>query len=137
MLYAVILAVHIVVSILLMAVVLLQPGRGAVAASFGGGGGSQALFGGRGATSFLSKATWVLGACFMVTSLILALAISHRHGTARPKSVLREIPIEAPSGAVPGGTPAGGQGTAPQVPSTQPTEPAPAPPAGGGSGGTK
>ena len=111
MLYAIILVLHIVVAILLMAVVLMQTGRGgAMGATFGGGGGNQTLFGGRGATSFLTKATWILGGGFMVTSLILALAIGQRQGTAGPRSLLRENPISVPAGGptTPGGAPASG-----------------------------
>ncbi len=119
MLYAIILILHILVAILLMAVVLMQTGRGgAMGSTFGGGGGNQTLFGGRGATSFLTKATWVLGGGFMLTSLILALAIGQRQGTTGPRSLLRENPISIPAGsapAAPGGAPATG-GDAPASP---------------------
>jgi preprotein translocase subunit SecG len=119
MLYAIMLILHILVAVLLMAVVLMQQGRGgAMGSAFGGGGGNQTLFGGRGATSFLTKATWVLGGGFMVTSLILALAIGQRQGTSGTRSLLKENPISIPAGsapAVPGGAPATG-GEAPGSP---------------------
>ena len=118
MLYAIILVLHILVAILLMAVVLMQQGRGgAMGATFGGGGGNQTLFGGRGATSFLTKATWILGGGFMVTSLILALAIGQRQGTTT-RSLLRENPVSVPAAqapAVPDGAPATG-GETPAAP---------------------
>jgi len=122
--YAIILILHILVAILLMAVVLMQSGRGgAMGSSFGGGGGSQTLFGGRGATSFLTKATWVLGGGFMLTSFVLALTIGHRQGIGKPRSLLRENPISAP--AVPG--PSGGS-ESPGSPSNQvPPAPVPSP----------
>lgn len=131
--YAVILILHVVVAIMLMAVVLMQSGRGgAMGSSFGGGGGSQTLFGGRGATSFLTKATWVLGGGFMVTSLVLALTIGHRQGIGQPRSLLRENPISGPvtpgapnEGAIPqGGAPTG----------QPPVVPPSTPPADGGTG---
>lgn len=109
MLYIVFLTLHILIAILLMAVVLLQPGKGgAMSASFGGGG-NQTLFGGRGATTFLAKATWFLGAGFMITSLILALAIGRRDtAMQQQRSLLRENPIEAPAAAPPAaGEPSG------------------------------
>ena len=119
MLYAIILVLHILVAILLMAVVLMQQGRGgAMGATFGGGGGNQTLFGGRGATSFLTKATWILGGGFMVTSLILALAIGQRQGTTTTRSLLRENPVSVPAGqapVVPDGAPATG-GETPAAP---------------------
>jgi preprotein translocase subunit SecG len=133
--YAIILILHIFVAIVLMAVVLMQSGRGgAMGSSFGGGGGSQTLFGGRGATSFLTKATWILGGGFMATSLILALTIGHRQGIGKTRSLLRENPISAP--AAPG--PASG-GT--ELPGTMPPqggvpEPQPAPPTTPPTGGT-
>ena len=108
MLYGIFLVLHIVVSALLMAVVLMQSGRGGgLAGAFGGGGGNQTLFGARGATTFLTKATWVLGGGFMVTSLILALAIGNRQTASKARSVLQENPpISAPATPGPATTPA-------------------------------
>ena len=114
MVYAIFLTLHILIAFLLMVVVLLQSGRGgSLSASFGGGG-NQTLFGGRGATSFLTKATWILGAGFMVTSLMLAVTIGRRTGTAEPRSLLKENPIEIPAGAPGASSPAE---PAPQTPS--------------------
>ncbi|MBM3287270.1 MAG: preprotein translocase subunit SecG, partial [Candidatus Eisenbacteria bacterium] len=97
-----------------------------LAGAFGGGGGNQTLFGGRGATTFLTKATWILGGGFMLTSLILALAIGQRETSSRPRSVLRDNPpIEQQASPQPGGTVPG---------SAIPVEPAPGgAPAGGGN----
>ena len=122
MLYGIFLALHILVSALLMAVVLMQSGRGGgLAGAFGGGGGNQTLFGARGATTFLTKATWVLGGGFMVTSLILALAIGNRQTATKTRSVLQENPpISAPATPGPGTTtpsPTQGGESAPGLPS--------------------
>jgi preprotein translocase subunit SecG len=109
MLFAVVLILHILVSVFLIGVVLLQSGRGGgLAGAFGGGGGNQTLFGGRGASTFLSKATWILGGAFMLTSLVLALTVGRLQGTSTQRSLLRENPIEAPApgSAIPGGEPA-------------------------------
>lgn len=65
-----ILVVHVIVSILLVMIVLLQSGRGAeLGAAFGSVG--QATFG-RGRPTFLSKFTTSLAVIFMTTSLTLA-----------------------------------------------------------------
>lgn len=98
MFYGIAIALHILISIVLIAVVLMQSGRGGggMAGAFGGGGGNQTLFGGRGASGFLTKATWVLGGAFMVISLLLALAVSRQEGPAVERSLLQEIPIPAP-----------------------------------------
>jgi len=63
---------HVVVSLFLIAVVLLQSGKGAeMGASFGSSG-SQSVFGAGGGTSFLSKLTTSAAIIFMLTSLTLA-----------------------------------------------------------------
>jgi preprotein translocase subunit SecG len=62
---------HVLVCLALIAIVLLQQGKGAdIGATFGAGA-SQTVFGGRGAGSFLSKLTTGSAIVFMVTSLIL------------------------------------------------------------------
>lgn len=63
---------HVLVSIFLIAVVLLQSGKGAeMGASFGSSG-SQSVFGAGGGTTFLSKMTTGAAVVFMLTSLTLA-----------------------------------------------------------------
>ena len=63
---------HVVVCVFLIAVVLLQRGRGAeIGAVFGGGAGST-VFGSRGAGNFLTKLTTASAVIFMLTSLTLS-----------------------------------------------------------------
>lgn len=109
---AVLTIVHVLNCIALIFVVLLQAGRGAgLAGVFGAsGGGGGAVFGGRGAGGFLSKATAALAVVFMITSVTLSI-FSGRRST--PKSVLMEearrsaqeaMQRSAPTGgAIPGG----------------------------------
>jgi len=105
--------IHIIVCLFLIAVVLLQSGKGAeMGAAFGGS--SQTLFGSRGAASFLSKMTTFAAIVFMITSLTLAVI------TTRGGSVIQQTPtsqqgqpVQPPSGPV----------QAPQqVPQSQPQE---------------
>lgn len=64
--------IHVMVSFFLIAVVLLQSGKGAeMGASFGSSG-SQSVFGAGGGTNFLSKLTTGAAILFMLTSLTLA-----------------------------------------------------------------
>jgi preprotein translocase subunit SecG len=78
--------IHIMVSLFLIAVVLLQSGKGAeMGAAFGGS--SQTIFGSRGAASFLSKMTTVAAVVFMFTSLTLAVV------TTRGGSVIKKAPV--------------------------------------------
>lgn len=78
--------IHIVVSVVLILVVLLQTGKRADLAGAFGGGGSQTVFGARGAATFLSKATTICAIVFMLTSLGLSIMASA--GGSRTGSVL-------------------------------------------------
>jgi len=109
-LYYLIVFVHIVACLFLIAVVLLQQGKGQDLASAFGGGGTQTAFGPRGSATVLSRATTILAGVFMITSLTLSLLRPTRAG------ILEQVPGVA---ATP--TPA-----APARPSTAPPPPAPA-----------
>jgi preprotein translocase subunit SecG len=129
---ALITAVHIGVCIGLMASILLQSGKGGGLAGTFGAGSSQTLFGGRGAATFLSRATTTLAVTFFVTSLTLGLNASRSSGTRR--SLIQEEARRrggAPQTAVPGG----GTTTAPGPAGTQGAPPASGPqaPVTGGS----
>ena len=90
--------VHIIVSIFLIFIVLLQSGQsGDIAAAFGGQG-SQTTFGPRGAATVLTKATTWCAVIFMLTSITLSIAASRRSG---PKSVLQNIPAKSSAPATP------------------------------------
>ena len=81
------LIVHVLVSIFLILIVLLQSGKGAeMGAAFGGS--SQTLFGSRGAATFLNKLTTVAAVLFMVTSLLLTMI------TTKGSSVIQNVPVE-------------------------------------------
>jgi len=84
--------IHIIVSILLILVVLLQPGKGGDLGSvFGGGGGggtSESIFGASGAVPFLSKVTRVLAILFLLSSLTLGYFASRNVSS----SVVTDIP---------------------------------------------
>ena len=67
-----ILIVHVSIAIALVALILLQQGKGAEAGASFGGGASQTVFGSRGSGSFLAKLTGLLAAAFFATSLALA-----------------------------------------------------------------
>ena len=87
-----IVTLHILVCVALIMIVLLQTGKGAsIGASFGGGA-SQTLFGGSGASTFLSKATTIIAVIFMLTSLILAYMSGHTSQSSVMTGI--EAPIE-------------------------------------------
>ncbi len=72
--------IHVVVSIALILIVLLQTGKGADMGAAFGAGSSQTLFGSSGASTFLGKATTVAAIIFMITSLSLAYMGTNRSG---------------------------------------------------------
>ena len=73
MIEQIIIVVHVLVALSIIALVLLQQGKGAdMGASFGGGG-SQTLFGAAGGGSVLTRATAILAVTFFVTSFGLAI----------------------------------------------------------------
>jgi len=80
--------IHVIISLLLMTVILMQSSKGGgLAGAFGGGGGVGSMFGGRGVATFLSKVTTVLAVLFMLSSVGQVMI---RKTTTGPKSVIQE-----------------------------------------------
>jgi preprotein translocase subunit SecG len=90
-------AVHIIVTIALILIVLLQTGRGSEIGAAFGSGSSQTLFGSSGSTGFMTKLTTAAVIIFMVTSLSLAYFYSHREYTIKAAPVKSEEPLPAPA----------------------------------------
>ena len=63
--------IHVLVSVVLIVVVLLQPGKGGDLGSVFGGGTSESVFGASGAVPFLTKVTRLFAVVFFITSLSL------------------------------------------------------------------
>jgi len=104
---ALLVVLHILVSLFLILVVLVQQGKGADLAGAFGGGGSQTAFGARGATTLLHKLTTTFFVLFVITSMALAVL------QARPRPSVM-------SGTKPAAN-------APAKPAPAKTAPAPAP----------
>jgi preprotein translocase subunit SecG len=68
---------HVMACVVLIAVVLLQRGKGSDIGAALGGGGSNTVFGSRGAGNFLTKLTTACAVTFMLTSLTLSYINSH------------------------------------------------------------
>ena len=71
--YYIFVVLHVIACLFLIGVVLLQQGKSQDLASAFGGGGTQTAFGPRGSANVLSRATTILAALFMVTSLALTM----------------------------------------------------------------
>ena len=80
-----VITIHVIVSLFLIGVVLIQQGRSADLAGAFGGQGSQTAFGPRAAANILTRLTTWSAVIFMVTSL--SLTILYEQGT-RGHSVL-------------------------------------------------
>jgi preprotein translocase subunit SecG len=109
----VVLVIHLLVALALVGVVLLQRSEGG---GLGMGGGSfGGMMSGRGTANLLTRTTAILAACFIVTSLTLALLAGHARG---PRSILDMPATSAPAAPV-----------APDVPAAPVAPPEPAAPA--------
>jgi preprotein translocase subunit SecG len=137
---------HVFVCIMLMLVVLIQPGKSGGLGAALGGAGAQQIFGGRGAGNFLTRTTWISASIFFLTSVTLAYLSTSTGDSlqdlAKTPVVTPEpatpAPASAPPGAEPNTPPAGaassapapaGDAPAPAAPADAPTEPAPGAPA--------
>jgi len=111
---------HVLMCLAIIAIVLLQAGKGADIGSAFGGAGSQAVFGSMGTPTVLGKITTGVAIVFAITSFTLAMI-----GGQRASSVVRDAP--------PVSTPTGAAGTGPATPAVPgppaaPSAPAPATP---------
>jgi preprotein translocase subunit SecG len=88
MIYNIILAVFVVVSVALIALILIQQGKGAEAGAAFGSGASGTVFGARGSASFLTRTTGILAALFFILSLTLAYLSNQQ---VKPASVLEKV----------------------------------------------
>ena len=95
--YTVIVVLHVLVGLLIIAVVLLQAGKGADIGSAFGGGGSQAVFGSMGTPTLLGKITGAVAIAFVLTSFGLIILSSKPSGSVMTK------PPGAPAPASPAG----------------------------------
>ena len=115
--------IHITVCFILIAIVLLQSGKGAELGAAFGGGSSHTLFGSRGAATFLNKMTTFAAILFMITSLTLAV-VTAKGGSVVKKPSVTEEKKSLPS--TPG--PIQGGGVQPVQPSQQQDPQTPAQP---------
>ncbi|MDA8651121.1 preprotein translocase subunit SecG [Porticoccaceae bacterium] len=95
-----ILIFHFLVAIALIALVLIQQGKGAEAGASFGAGASQTVFGSGGGWNFFSKSTAVLATIFFVTSVSLAVIAKNKtvmddFSIPELESVPSELPLES------------------------------------------
>lgn len=102
--------VHIIVAVAVIALVLLQHGKGADMGAAFGSGSAGSLFGSSGSANFLSRSTAVLATLFFLTSLGLAYFGLQQH---KPASVIErtQVPAPATQPAAPAQVPSQGTGS--------------------------
>lgn len=87
--------IHVVVSIFLILVVLLQQGKGADLSVFGGGS-TQAAFGARGAATLLHKLTVAGFVLFTLTTMSIVMMKGHGGGSVMSSVPAATTPAPAP-----------------------------------------
>ena len=97
MLRLILTCVQVFASFVIVGLVLLQRGKGAEAGAGFGAGASGTVFGARGATTALSRATAVFAAIFMINSLALAYLGTSASGSSAPSPVPATAPPAAPA----------------------------------------
>jgi preprotein translocase subunit SecG len=108
----VLLAIHILVAIALVGVILLQKSEGGALGM--GGGGMSGFMTGRTTANLLTRATAILAATFMTTSVLLVVMHNREHA---PRSILEQSAPAAPE------APAAPAVPQPQTPPAEPAQP--------------
>lgn len=121
--YAFLILLHILICAGLIITVLLQSSKGeGLAGAFGGSGITGAVFGGRGAATFLSRATTVLAIAFFISSIALTFITpltGSRVSSTGKSAVTQEAQRERTQGSVPATSIPG------TTPAQTPTQPQP------------
>lgn len=97
----IVLVVHVLAAAGVIALVLLQHGKGADMGAAFGSGTSGSLFGSSGSANFLSRATAMFVTVFFITSLILAYMSGHRSDSGSVIKVPVKTEVVPASPAVP------------------------------------
>ena|SRR3990167_6655492 len=103
--YQIILLIHVFAALCIVALVLVQQGKGATVGAAFGSGASQTVFGSRGSGSFLFRVTMSIAAIFFVTSLGLNYLATKRSKEQRvitlPASQGQSLPASGSNDASP------------------------------------
>ena len=90
-----VLIVHVLLAIAIIALVLMQQGKGAEAGAAFGGGASQTVFGSQGSGSFLGRVTAILAAALFITSFALAFYAKQQVNSVNDAGIPSESVIKS------------------------------------------
>lgn len=91
MLYGIVITIHVVVSLILIFVILLQAGRGGGLSETFGGSQTQTILGTK-TSVFLKRATAVSAVLYILACLVLGVMTSHRGKSLVARSVMPQSP---------------------------------------------
>jgi preprotein translocase subunit SecG len=115
--FTVLLVIHVLVTLALIGVVLIQRSEGG-GLGIGGGQGMGSFMTGRGTANLLTRTTAILATVFLALSLLLALMT--RNGTTSASAIFDAPPLSttAPSTTLPAPAPTPAAPSKPAVPAT-------------------
>lgn len=117
--------IYILDCVLLIGIILLQPGEGGDLAAAFGGASSQTAFGARGSATFLQKLTTSLAVLFMILSIVLVIFSNRKQSNLMDKALPAASAPKPAAAAVP--KPAEQAPAAAPAPAPAQGAPAPAP----------
>jgi preprotein translocase subunit SecG len=86
--FAFLIVIFVLVSVLLMFVILIQSSKGGgLAGTFGGSDAIGSMFGGRGSSAFLTKVTTVLATLFLLLALLMGMTT---HGSVEQGTLMEK-----------------------------------------------
>ena len=98
--YQIVLLIHVFAAVCIIALVLVQQGKGASVGAAFGSGASQTVFGSRGSGSFLFRLTMGLAAVFFITSLSMTYMATRMYKQEKTLS-LPALPAKPEAPAAP------------------------------------
>ncbi|NHN39478.1 preprotein translocase subunit SecG [Pseudomaricurvus alcaniphilus] len=108
----IILVVHVITALAIIALILLQQGKGAEAGASFGSGASQTVFGSQGGGNFFTRATAILATVFFITSFGLAIVAKQQASI----SMTDGVPMVDDAAAIPAAVQAGAKESDSDVP---------------------
>jgi preprotein translocase subunit SecG len=95
----IVLIIHSLAALVIIALILLQQGKGAAAGASFGAGASQTVFGSEGSGNFFTRATWTIATLFFLTSFGLAIIAKNQSkvvaGGLDIPAVQQEVPASS------------------------------------------